>query len=209
MTLPDTYRAPEGLTVEGASPELLRDLLKQYESKIRKAGVRTKDVLLPGLSERQIRRQFDEIGLEPPEELLVWWSWHNGINQRYTTATRFNFLPLEAAIATYHSDPHGTDEYSWNPQWIRVADYAAGIAVKCEERPGPPLVRYVSAWTSGTQDDETEQQVESLCTPVSWWLLAIDEGWAQFQRDVGDSGGGHWARKAEVFPFEWSLTSLC
>jgi hypothetical protein len=208
MTIPNTYRAAEGLTVEGASPELLRDLLQQYESDIRKAGVRTKDVLLPGLSEREIRRQFGDIGIEPPEELLVWWGWHNGINQRYTGATRFNFLPLEAAIATYSSDPHGTDIHSWNPQWIRVADYSAGIAVKCENRTIPPLVRYVSAWTSGTQDDETEAQVVSLCTPVSWWLLAIEKGWAKFQPGVGPGGGGQWTQTIRAFPFEWDLTAL-
>ena len=59
-----------------------------------------------------------------------------------------------------------------------------------------PLVRFVSDdGSTSTQDSDTEYQVVSLCTPVTWWIDSIRRGWYKW-----DGGSSTWTRDAQAQP---------
>ena len=62
----------------GSSPELLRRLLIQIEGTINEMGVNIDAWFQPGLAEDEVRGRLEEVGLECPDELVVWFGWHNG-----------------------------------------------------------------------------------------------------------------------------------
>jgi hypothetical protein len=47
------------------------------------------------------------------------------------------------------------------------------------------LVRAVDPEFGGTQPWQTQQQVVSLCTPVTWWIDSIRRGWYQWKPELG------------------------
>jgi len=94
----------------------------------------------------------------------------------------FEMWSLEEAEERRHSpgaQPLGMGTSDWDPKWIQIMGPAAGLALRCGADPlGPTLVRAVSHTREmGTQADQTQQQVVSLCTPVSWWIEGLREGW--------------------------------
>jgi hypothetical protein len=203
MKLPETYVSGEGLTVANASSDLLRELLTALDRESSRLGVPVSEKLPAGLSRSEIEDLFDSIGLTPPEELLVWWGWHNGIRSQTWMSGR-DQIDLREAIQVYRSQDLGTEWYEWNPEWILAAGQSNnGMAVCCQIQPGSPLVRFVSPETSGTQADETEFQVVSLCTPVTWILQGIADGWRHW-----NSQKQFWELDVLRIPRDWRLTDL-
>jgi hypothetical protein len=203
VILPATYMTKNGLTVEDAGPELLSRLLSALESERAIHGEPTHRILAPGQSRSEILKQLSPIGLTPPEELVVWWEWSNGLLPGRKGRANFEPFSVQEAIDLYREEQIGEEFYEWNRDWIRVSwEPNAGMAVSCEQTGRPPLVRNVSP-TSGTQQAETDCQVVSLCTPVTWWLLGLAKGWT-----VWDDTNQRWQSDIREFPLEWSLTQL-
>jgi hypothetical protein len=119
-------------------------------------------------------------------------------------------LTLAQAVRLYEAETLGIttpgthDPLVWNPSWIRVAgEGSRSVAVRCDER-AVPLVRYVDPEFTGSQDWESAQhQVVSLCTVVTWQLLAIAKGWTVF-----DQRSGLWVTDWDRYPLEWKFTDL-
>ena len=141
----------------------------------------------------------------PPAEALVWWRWRNGFRPMVANGMRNAQMSLATAIALYRSRSLGTEEDKWNPDWILVAGSANdGNAICCRPSNRPPLVRAVSTFELGTQDDEdTLHQVVSLCTPITWRLLAILKGWDEYEPFTG-----FWGWDDSRYPLEWKITNL-
>jgi len=78
MGLPVLRRVPGWLTVDGAGPDLLQELLDRYEAEIRQRCVPLWESMRPGLSRGEIVDRLGAAGLPAPEELVVWWMWHDG-----------------------------------------------------------------------------------------------------------------------------------
>jgi hypothetical protein len=79
ILLPETTRTPAGFTVEGASPEMLEQLLDAYAVKLKTRSPSTFDLMVPGLSRAQIEDALGTIGITPSAETQLWWQWCNGI----------------------------------------------------------------------------------------------------------------------------------
>lgn len=206
MKLPDTFRTPDGFTVEGASPELLAELLNEYESELSSAGVPVSRALAPPADAEALVAAFESQGLNLPEELRVWWAWHNGLVQTAPRVpTRFNFLPFEQALRIYDESTFGTDSFSWHRGWLKITRGNNALAVRCDAH-GSPLVRFVSPTGASTAPEDTETQVVSLCTAVSWWITAIRKGWAF--RDPSAGEWAEWQLDTSEGPFEWLLTGV-
>ncbi|MDN4598589.1 hypothetical protein [Leifsonia virtsii] len=202
MILPTTYRASDGLTVEAASPELLSELLGALSFETRRLGIPVDDSLNPGIGRQQIVDGLGEIGLTPPEEALVWWGWHNGLKFGAYRSPALDQISLETSVGMFKTMPLGLADYEWNPDWIVLAGGSpAGMAINCDTRLALPHVRGVDG-ISGTQAGDVTNQVVSLCTPVTWWLLARAKGWTFPGSD------GAWHRDISRFPLEWRLTDL-
>jgi hypothetical protein len=56
----------------------LASLLEQLEEVLRAFGAPVADALQPGLPDDAVRAALAAEGLGAPEELIVWWGWHNG-----------------------------------------------------------------------------------------------------------------------------------
>ena len=55
----------------------------------------------------------------------------------------------------------------------------------------------------GTQRDDTVRQVVSLCTPVTFLLLALAKGWSTW-----DKANSDWAVRDHEVPVEWRLLGM-
>ena len=164
MLLPETTRTPEGFTVEGASPELLTDLLDAYAFELRSRSRRIYDLMMPGLSAAEIQDSFGAIGLVPPAEAVVWWQWRNGYRAMIGHGMRHAQLTLADATALYRGRSLGTAEDQWNPDWILVAGEAnSGDAICCRPSDKPPLVRSVSTFRWARRTTKTGCTRSSRC----------------------------------------------
>lgn len=205
MLLPETYRSPRGLTVEGASPELLVELLDALAFETKRAGAPLNDVLQPGVSRQYVQDQLGTIGLTAPEELIAWWGWRNGARPGLVSGQPLDMNSVEMAIHLYPRRFLGDGEFSWHPDWIRLlgpGGYA--ISVNTDPSEQPPAIRATESFI-GTAPDNTATQVVSLCTPVTWWLLARAKGWTRWE--VKD-GFGRWNPDLDRYPLEWRITEI-
>jgi hypothetical protein len=208
--LPETIGSSRGLTVEGASAALLADLLVDFEAELRAHGVPVDRYLRPGATADAVRAEFASAGLVAPEEAICWFQWHDG---RYEVPGSERALPVFDAwsldyLKLDREDPNsqtrGYGRWDWNPNWIHIMGEQVGLAMSCAGEPAePPLVRMVAAGLAGTQDDDTESQVVSLCTPVTWWIDSIRRGWY-----VWDRSAGAWSRDDAAQPLIRAIYGL-
>ena len=205
VLLPETTRTPLGFTVEGASAELLEQLLDEYAFQLKRHSRKIFDAMIPGLSRAQIEDELAAIGKVPPDEMLVWWQWRNGFQVGFGHGLRHAQMSLSTAIALYKQEHLGTEETNWNPEWLLVAGTGNhGVAMCCRSSEPVPRVRSVSTFEIGTQDSEsTAHQVLSLCTPIAWRLLAIAKGWDEFEPLTE-----MWGWDDSRYPLERKLTNL-
>jgi len=205
VILPETTRVAEGLTVVGASPDMLRELLEAYDWECTRAGASFADAYAKGLSASEIEDRFAAIGIVPPAELIVWWSWYDGLIPGNQPGPFWEQISLDTAIAIYKGQDVGLFEDQWNPDWIRVAGWGAnvGVAVSCATSDIPPLVRQVAPGERSTQPTDDEDQVVSLCTPVAWWCLGLAKGFS-----VWDAEKGQFRTDIREYPREWRHTGL-
>jgi hypothetical protein len=180
--------APRGASdSEGFGRSALTKLLEEYFDEIDRAGAPTRRFLRPGLSDEAISATLSEIGLEPPEELLAWYGAFDGITAAFWGEP---FMPfpyhsphaLSEAVRLYRQQGsimgYGSDAWLWNPSWLQIADPVHSISVNCDPRLRVLRVRLVGD-DRHTQDtpDAAKYEVESLCTPVSWWIQGIRAGY--------------------------------
>ena len=205
MILPEPATVDDGLTVVGASPELLEELLDFLDVETRRLGVSVRDALLPGISRQQVQDELGAVGLHAPEELISWWGWSNGAKPGVIGTRSFGFNSLHNTLHSWSLETHGTgdNDGTWNPSWLRVLGPGAyGVLVNCAVVDGPPLVRDSDGWL-GTADWDTDNQVVSLCTPVTWWIQARQFGWTTWNGEIDN-----WMVDWEKFPVEWRLTEI-
>jgi hypothetical protein len=190
--LPATIESPDGLTVEGASAQLLSELLAELDCELVASGFPVYEFLLPGTSEARVRNSVEGLGLTAPDELVVWFTWHDG--RAETEASRY-FVPgftlrtLAYVVDCYQDpayEPFGEEEWQWDPRWLHIVGPNVGLAMRCDGDPAqPPLVRNVASDSGfGTQPHQTARQAVSMCTPVTWWIESLRNGWYRWKPDV-------------------------
>jgi hypothetical protein len=159
--------------VEGASPELLRELLIEFERAVTRAGL-PPGAFRPGLSSTEVVDRLGALGVDPDPELVEWFTWHDGSSDGVSPLPLFPFAPLSYVEDRYEWGDLGAEIWQWAPGWIPVSAPGPGMAVGPSIN-GHPRVRPVTPEVT-LQGDNHELQVVSLCTPVSWWIDAIHEG---------------------------------
>ena len=206
LNLPSTYLTANGFTVSGAGVDLLKDLLAAFDEETERRGGSMRAHLRDGISEDEVLERLAPIGVTPPAELVAWWGWHNGPRpEAPRPQSRWEPMALERAISNYERSPIGLGEGQWNPEWLRFAGTQpnSGWAISCASEPIPPLVRATDWVEATTQPEVTHFQVVSLCTPITWWLTGIVEGWTAW-----DESREFWVTDIERFPSEWRGTDI-
>jgi hypothetical protein len=199
--LPRLLEGPHGLVTEGASPDLLRQLLDLCDRELRQRARPVYDSLRPGLPADVIKRAFARYSLEPNEEAIAWWEWHDGLTQMTGFGLRIEPLPLEAALKLRTENGLGLERSDWNPNWVRVAGTYGGWSMALDfKTTASPAVRTVDhELDHTTQDEPAERQMISLCTPVVMWITQLQQGWSRFDTSVP----GNWIVDWEPAPPSW------
>jgi hypothetical protein len=206
MDLPQTIMSPYGLTVEGAGPELLRELLAEYGSVLQRTSPHIWASMAPGLTRGEIVRSLEEVGLPAQEELIVWWTWRNGHIPMVPHGLGFPQYSLHEALRYREDDEDFAFELLPSPSWLRIAGQGLKYSVGVNHDPelDALVVRGLSPEHDGLYGLVTHGQAISICTFMTWHLLAIEEGWNAY-----DPSTGFWrVVQPEKYPLEWLLTGL-
>lgn len=183
MRLPVTIATPKGLSVEGAGANLLAELLDKLEQELRKQGVPVDEYFCPGAPAAEVRSTFANNGLVAPDEAVVWFGWHDGVDRSRPSdkvlPKFFSWSLSETVTSRLKLDPNfiGFEDWQVDPRWMQILGEQYGITVRCDDVPeNPPLVRALTFAEPSYASTYTHQQVVSLCTPVTWWIEALRQG---------------------------------
>ena len=193
-------------------PEDFLALLDRFEDRVRATGAGVTGLLAPGIPEAQVRAELAEIGMEPAQELVTWFGWHNGL----TTATpkslgdgcliRWCPLSLRESIEEWQRQDRGTEPWQWKPTWLPVGLFGGPqrLAVDCT----PPQAHQATIRMTSPEamlfDESEVPSVIGFATVVGWWLEAIEQGWYYF---VPEADAWDWPRRMEM-PKDRRLTGL-
>lgn len=209
MSLPVTVPTAEGLSVEGASPALLADLLGRYGDLLRSTSPDVWLASRPGLSRDEVEEALVHAGVAPHPELLTWWAWRDGWTDaagrgafipQMSLETACDLLPDVDDLPVPISRPEGT--------WLPVSGWGLRhlVAFSAESVADSPKVRMISAEFEPAHGQVTHGQAVSLCTYVTWHLDGIETGRVYFDRTAKA-----WKSDVEAWraaPLELRLTGL-
>lgn len=199
MRLPVEVQTPFGPSVEGASPDLLAELLVELEACVTAAGGTTSH-LNRGLRRAEAESALATAGLPLPPELSTWFGWHNGEvwkdawNPGPLALPASPLLTLDESLGMRAAEePIGVPEWDWDPRWLRLTgEWKLGVAIRCITADDAPLARMIMDEMRAYVSD-TQSQVVSLCTPITWWIEAIRAGYYTWD-------GRFWAVNTEALP---------
>ena len=160
---------------------LLGELLEDFEAELRTQNVPVDRLLRPPVPPKAVRAHFAQLGLDAPDEAVTLFGWRDGVEAGLGLALPvFELASLEGVVSRYQRSRLGLGEWDWNPHWVQVMGGKYGLAIRCDDQPDrSPLVRSVED-AAGSQDWQTDYQVLSLCTPVTWWIDAMRRGWYRY-----------------------------
>jgi hypothetical protein len=187
-------------------------LLNRFEDAVRATGAGVAGLLAPGISEAQVRAELAVIGMEPAQELVTWFGWHNGLTTAHPETTgdgcllRWCPLSLRESIDEWQRMPRGPELWQWKPTWLPIGLFGGPqrLAVDCT----PPQARLATVREAvpefGYFDESQVPSVTGFATVVGWWLEALEQGWYTF---VPEANAWDWPRRMEM-PMDRILTDL-
>lgn len=200
-------------------------VLRQFEGALGAAGAGVTAALAPGIPEEDVRADLDSLGMEPAQELVEWFAWHNGIASSSslsvangpgwplgrTTAGTGSLglwwpLSLEESIAEWRAKDRGAEPWQWDPRWlpIGIASARDTLAVRCDPPQGPSATVRNAAVDAGLFNEDEMPSVTGFATVVTWWTESIYHGWWRFDQAHDNWDNTRWAE----MPLERRLTGL-
>ncbi len=190
------------------------DQLRKLERLLTEQEAPVVERLQPPVSPVAIAALESEFGLTLPDELRLWWEWHNGTDvkphERAVKASigpLFEFLGAEEALKVTREsqelareiDPDEPEVY-WGSTWLAIGNdgrVACDLAVN-PDAPVPVLdVDYHKVAQPGAI------VAKSLGEMVAWWIEALETGAWHY-----DDGHDRWERTYELVPPERDQTGL-
>lgn len=179
MRPPETIETADGWSVQGASSSVLHELLAAFEETLVGAGYPRTQFRRP-LARDETLRRTRALGLADSDELVAWYAWHDGSEDGQWLSPNLAHAPLSYAEYQRLNAPLGHEDWQWNPAWLHILGPNRGLAVGVRDDPAAPLLVRPSDPEIGTQPGRVAEQMVSLCTPVTWWIEAIEAGWSTF-----------------------------
>jgi hypothetical protein len=138
--------------------------------------------LVPAVDESTIRARLKKSGVAATDDLMDWWSWHNGVEQG--VSQRFGpalLLSLDEALALRQenmrvaaaaADDHRPVDYWWHQAWMPIAKNDAGSIVLDTAGVGPrgTAVLMWDTWNEGF----STPRLDGLGELVRLWIRAWD-----------------------------------
>lgn len=179
-------RTNQGPTVSPSGADALRDMLSDYEALLESKGARVRRYLAHGVDRQHIEREFEKISLVPNEELVTWFEWANGTVQSSDMPAGGPILPfivnvsVEVAVDRYKQFRDSDDEFAmwaWSEGWFGIEESGYSLNVSClGPSDQPPLVQNADPEGHEVGSEHNEYQVVSLCTLVTYWAEAVENG---------------------------------
>jgi hypothetical protein len=165
----------------------LKTALERLERALTAQGNHVVKGLIPGLGEAEIRARVAEFGFEPHEDLITWFSWHNGyqlpvgdpVPDGLPGRIGPTLIPLDLELACVLF----VENRDWDfeliapgeePKWFPVVRYshAGEIVMYCG---GDTSHRgQVAYWEAGFPEGFNRPSM--LAEPVEWWIEYIETG---------------------------------
>lgn len=192
--LPDVNPAPLPMA-EGSSPDLLRELLSEWEHELRRAGYPFEECTNPGVAPGVTSRVFEKNGLVAPEELEVWFQWRNGQPVRAPGLTPW-FTAGDLDFVIEHRSGglergHGQDY--WEESWVRLGQHDPTLTIDTTNVAPAPFIR-VTHFDVGSWNEDDTSDIRSLCTAVTWFIEALRGGVHRW-----DPAGGRLMREKQPY----------
>jgi hypothetical protein len=164
---------------EHHSAGLLAELLDEFQDLLIQQGFPVDGAFNDGIGESEVRNRLARINLTPPDELLVWFKWHDGqplppIPPLARATSIQSFLSIDHAIDEYLDEPEiGVNDGAWHPDWLLIGTH---LAVSCgESTTTAPLIRAVYPDVRTEPHDKFYVR-RSLCAPVQYWIENLKAG---------------------------------
>jgi len=187
-------------------------MLVALEAEWRRQGAPIVDELAPGTDDDRISHLMAPLGISLPEELRVWWKWHDGLVGLpidYDFGRGFERaamgpgvwcpISLADAVAYYgrqprYPGPQHPEDPSWQASWFPFAKFGLNqdvLFVDTARGPRPP----VQAWWIFDSHDWDLDQAPSLTDAVRIWLRVLTEGYFTW-----DSEARAWRDRVAYLP---------
>jgi hypothetical protein len=171
--------------------ETFTDLLARFEHELAAVGSPIASNLAPGLDPEEVRARLIIHGMEPGQDLLAWFAWHNGLLDEQTArnelryALGWEYFSLDRALSDWHWWNKGIELWQWQPTWLPIAWHGGAdrMAIDCAPPAGMTSSVRDAAPDAGLFDESQTQSVRGLSTVVQWWIDAITSGrWSYDKR---------------------------
>jgi hypothetical protein len=203
-----------GPMIEGASAQMLAQLLDEYESILEnELGGPVGATMALGIDQDEVETKLASRGLRCPDEVAVWFGWHNGtprIDGRAVGAIPFIYpCSLDESLELYDADRKDLEvafENAWDYElatsgagegWLRLGPLSETVAVNCRQGGSSPMeVR----WTDRDFADPSfvgKLRAVSLCTVVSRWIDFARAGAFSWSPDLQ-----HWIEHPEAIQMD-------
>jgi hypothetical protein len=157
--------------------ERLRLALNRFERALADHEVPVVQGLLPGVDESEVRQMLAEVDIEPPDDLIDWFGWHNGYAPPRSGKPFWNIGPsqqaigLERAYDIYTELRHDIDELApdEDTEWFLVINFTHNgyILMYCGDK--ADRRGQVACWMAEFPDGF--YRPATLAEPVEWWMV--------------------------------------
>ncbi len=176
-------------------PIMTFDLLQSLWDRLARIGAPVVEEAAPGLTEDEIRDALAQVGLEAPDEVMVWWQWRNGTRSgvcrgssapgRSICPSR-ELIPLQEALAQRHvslevastlqNDFKMPAKDIYPPQWLPLIAYDEHLTViDCGSGHRFAPVHHYNMENLGLEGCHVTR-APSIAAMVKMWIDAMDAG---------------------------------
>ena len=222
MLTSDGRRSRHQLGVNGdkyvsEQSDRLTAALTSLDQFLHRSGAPIAGALRAGLSDAELDQYETDLGFSFPEDVRVWFAWHDGADISYDDPRGYSYLPtrqfllpLDAAMSfrddflKLNAVTKSLPEHRYDSRWLPITASDGGelaLAVDCGSH--PELAPVHSIDVRGTDDDWRNAATESLATVAELWIKLFDSRHWRWDAETGD-----WADTFAQLPAEWRTSPL-
>ncbi len=180
-----------------------------------RSGAPIAGALRAGLSDAELDRYETSLGFALPEDVRIWFAWHDGAETVADVVTGCSYLPtlhgllpldrammfrsryIEAQVVLPHLDIH-----TYDPNWLPITATAGGELTLAADCGGLAPAAVHSINVRG-DDDWRTPAAASLTDLAELWVTVASGGYWRW--DVSETD---WADTYGEIPLEWRRTGL-
>jgi hypothetical protein len=212
-TINNVCNAPS-LVSDGAVEILSRELLDEFEQRLREVGAPVFDRWRPGLTDTEIDDTTASLGLVLPVEPRLWWSWRDGVGfdepaalrtlgpmwvpLKLTDAIEVAQIEREVQAKWVRDGSQPTSAILWVDSWLPFCGDVSSACLACGCEVGamePSPVFYVDG---PFNTRPTVARTRSMAELIRVWLQGLDDGLWHIDPKTGGFDTSMASKRAEL-----------